>query len=168
MSNQVVNSSAAILSELTRVNVDLAVHCTVAWLFAFQANQITSNRLYEPLPLQWITSQFTSTNSRLFSVVLYPYMDMQINTLPSKTVLCFFHNTTPLFPLCVPSLVTFVPVFIKVCVLCWPVAAPLGHRQPPELQQRKQRDDWPSAVALSSAAMEWDRKKEIIFNFRTF
>lgn len=138
MSNQVVNSSAAILSEWTRFNVDLAVHCTVAWLFAFQANQITSNRLYEPLLLRWITSPFTSTNSRLFSVVLsaqcqnttsiltvsasccvstqhdphdaithqsrqnvrvpayyfYPFMDMQIHTLPSKTVLCFFHNTT--------------------------------------------------------------------------
>lgn len=45
-------------------------------------------------------------------------------------------------------------VWLCVCSLFWPVAAPRGHIPHPKQQQLIQKDDWPSAVAPSSAAIE--------------
>lgn len=66
------------------------------------------------------------------------------------------------FPLC--AYVCLLKFCSSLCAsvfvsFCWPAAAPLGHRPPPALQQPKRRDGWPSAVALSSAATEGDRKE---------
>lgn len=45
-------------------------------------------------------------------------------------------------------------VWLRVFAVFWPVAAPRGHSLHPERQQPMQKDDWPSAVAPSSAAIE--------------